>query len=72
MKNKKNQLSFSDGNLIPEHKQNPQNPNQEDEEHHEEEEHEEGEETFTCEICIEPVTLPNIKFKNSDKCVHPF
>ncbi|KAL8238223.1 hypothetical protein R6Q59_019304 [Mikania micrantha] len=28
--------------------------------------------TFTCEICIEPVTLPNKKFKNSNKCVHPF
>ncbi|KAI3797212.1 hypothetical protein L1987_32469 [Smallanthus sonchifolius] len=27
---------------------------------------------FTCEICIEPVTIPNNKFKNSNKCVHPF
>ncbi|XP_076941462.1 E3 ubiquitin-protein ligase RSL1-like [Bidens hawaiensis] len=28
--------------------------------------------TFTCEICIEPVTLPNTKFNNSNRCVHPF
>ncbi|XP_071698895.1 E3 ubiquitin-protein ligase RSL1-like [Rutidosis leptorrhynchoides] len=27
--------------------------------------------TFTCEICIQPVTLPNTKFRNSNKCVHP-
>ncbi|KAK9073032.1 hypothetical protein SSX86_007354 [Deinandra increscens subsp. villosa] len=27
------------------------------------------EEIFTCEICIEPI---NRRFKNSDKCVHPF
>ncbi|XP_076944658.1 E3 ubiquitin-protein ligase RSL1-like [Bidens hawaiensis] len=26
----------------------------------------------TCEICIEPITHPNTKFKNSNKCVHPF
>ncbi|XP_076935560.1 E3 ubiquitin-protein ligase RSL1-like [Bidens hawaiensis] len=28
--------------------------------------------TFTCEICIEPVTLPNTKFNNGNRCVHPF
>ncbi|KAJ0591238.1 putative transcription factor C2H2 family [Helianthus annuus] len=28
--------------------------------------------TFTCEICIEPVTHPNKKFNNSNKCTHPF
>ncbi|XP_071701733.1 E3 ubiquitin-protein ligase RSL1-like [Rutidosis leptorrhynchoides] len=27
---------------------------------------------FTCEICIESVTLPNTKFRNSNKCVHPY
>ncbi|XP_073274896.1 E3 ubiquitin-protein ligase RSL1-like [Primulina huaijiensis] len=27
---------------------------------------------FTCEICIEPMLNPNKKFRNSDKCVHPF
>ncbi|KAJ9567849.1 hypothetical protein OSB04_003815 [Centaurea solstitialis] len=27
--------------------------------------------SFTCEICIEPVILPNKKFKNSNRCVHP-
>lgn len=54
------------GNLIPKTQQKTQNPN------HDEEEHQEGEETFTCEICIEPVTLPNIKFKNHNRCIHPF
>ncbi|XP_076914231.1 E3 ubiquitin-protein ligase RSL1-like [Bidens hawaiensis] len=28
--------------------------------------------TFTCEICIEPVTLPNTKFNNNNLCTHPF
>ncbi|KVI07689.1 Zinc finger, C6HC-type [Cynara cardunculus var. scolymus] len=32
----------------------------------------EEEEAFTCKICMEPVTLPNNKFKNSNKCIHPF
>ncbi|XP_076917709.1 E3 ubiquitin-protein ligase RSL1-like [Bidens hawaiensis] len=33
----------------------------------------EQEETFTSEICIEPVTLRNNKFNDyNDKCVHPF
>ncbi|OIT20369.1 PREDICTED: probable E3 ubiquitin-protein ligase RNF217 [Nicotiana attenuata] len=27
---------------------------------------------FTCEICIEPMLLPNKKFKNQNLCVHPF
>ncbi|XP_071704331.1 E3 ubiquitin-protein ligase RSL1-like [Rutidosis leptorrhynchoides] len=27
---------------------------------------------FTCEICIEPVTLPTTNFSNSNKCVHPY
>ncbi|PWA84716.1 IBR domain, Zinc finger, RING/FYVE/PHD-type, E3 ubiquitin ligase RBR family [Artemisia annua] len=27
---------------------------------------------FTCEICIEPVTLPNKRFENSNLCSHPF
>nr|XP_043621826.1 probable E3 ubiquitin-protein ligase RNF217 [Erigeron canadensis] len=27
---------------------------------------------FTCEICIEPVTSPNTKFNNNNKCMHPF
>lgn len=27
---------------------------------------------FTCEICIEPMLLPNKKFKNQHRCVHPF
>ncbi|KAI3797210.1 hypothetical protein L1987_32465 [Smallanthus sonchifolius] len=36
--------------------------------HEEDQQHE----AFTCEICIEPVTLPNNKFKNSNNCVHPF
>ncbi|XP_060168467.1 E3 ubiquitin-protein ligase RSL1-like isoform X1 [Lycium barbarum] len=27
---------------------------------------------FTCEICIEPMLLPNKKFKNQNHCVHPF
>ncbi|XP_049389418.1 E3 ubiquitin-protein ligase RSL1-like [Solanum stenotomum] len=29
-------------------------------------------ESFTCEICIEPILLPNKKFKNQNLCVHPF
>ncbi|KAM3376966.1 E3 ubiquitin-protein ligase RSL1 [Capsicum galapagoense] len=29
-------------------------------------------ESFTCEICIEPMLLPNKKFKNQNRCVHPF
>ncbi|CAN4107493.1 unnamed protein product [Withania somnifera] len=28
--------------------------------------------TFTCEICIEPMLLPNKNFKNQNRCVHPF
>lgn len=28
--------------------------------------------TFTCEICIEPVSLPTRKFNNNRNCVHPF
>ncbi|KAJ0591239.1 putative IBR domain, Zinc finger, RING/FYVE/PHD-type, E3 ubiquitin ligase RBR family [Helianthus annuus] len=29
--------------------------------------------TFTCAICFEPVTLPNTKFENSNRCVdHSF
>lgn len=28
--------------------------------------------TFTCEICIEPVSSTAKKFKNQAKCVHPF
>ncbi|XP_076947267.1 uncharacterized protein LOC143619149 [Bidens hawaiensis] len=33
----------------------------------------EQEETFTCEICIEPFTLPNNKFNEyNNKCAHPF
>ncbi|XP_076941477.1 E3 ubiquitin-protein ligase RSL1-like [Bidens hawaiensis] len=28
--------------------------------------------TFTCEICIEPVTLPNTKFNNNNLCSHSF
>ncbi|XP_073064170.1 E3 ubiquitin-protein ligase RSL1-like [Primulina eburnea] len=27
---------------------------------------------FTCEICIEKTSFPNKKFRNGDKCVHPF
>ncbi|XP_009782236.1 E3 ubiquitin-protein ligase RSL1-like [Nicotiana tabacum] len=27
---------------------------------------------FTCEICIEPMSLPDRKFKNQNRCVHPF
>ncbi|CAI9769077.1 unnamed protein product [Fraxinus pennsylvanica] len=27
---------------------------------------------FTCEICIEPMILPDRKFKNKNKCSHPF
>ncbi|KAL8540188.1 hypothetical protein ACS0TY_001678 [Phlomoides rotata] len=27
---------------------------------------------FTCEICIEPIPNPDRKFKNGDKCSHPF
>ncbi|KAI3797209.1 hypothetical protein L1987_32464 [Smallanthus sonchifolius] len=41
-----------------------QKPQQNSEYHQQDEE-----ETFTCEICIEPVSN---KFKNSNKCVHPF
>ncbi|XP_076909319.1 E3 ubiquitin-protein ligase RSL1-like [Bidens hawaiensis] len=33
--------------------------------------HQDEEETFTCDICIKPVTLTD-KFINNDKCVHPF
>ncbi|KAI3692224.1 hypothetical protein L6452_32035 [Arctium lappa] len=47
------------GNLIPKPQVNSQNHNQEQVE----------EETFTCEICSEPA---NNKFKNNDKCIHPF
>ncbi|KAI7730528.1 hypothetical protein M8C21_006241 [Ambrosia artemisiifolia] len=36
------------------------------------EDEESSSEPFTCEICIEPVTLPNKKFINSNRCVHPF
>ncbi|PHT59074.1 hypothetical protein CQW23_01437 [Capsicum baccatum] len=28
--------------------------------------------SFTCEICIEPMLLPNKKFNNQNRCVHPF
>ncbi|PWA58376.1 hypothetical protein CTI12_AA397620 [Artemisia annua] len=44
-----------------------QNPNQDESDLHQEEE-----ETFTCEICIEPVKLPISDFKNSNRCIHPF
>ncbi|XP_074348880.1 E3 ubiquitin-protein ligase RSL1-like isoform X1 [Apium graveolens] len=27
---------------------------------------------MTCEICIEPICLPSKKFKNQEKCAHPF
>ncbi|WOH03595.1 hypothetical protein DCAR_0622994 [Daucus carota subsp. sativus] len=27
---------------------------------------------MTCEICIEPICLPNKKFKNQEKCAHPY
>ncbi|PWA71451.1 hypothetical protein CTI12_AA276760 [Artemisia annua] len=54
------------GNAIPYTQLKSQNPNQDDIEEHQEEE------TFTCEICIEPLTLRNMKFKNSNRCVHPF
>ncbi|KAK6805850.1 hypothetical protein RDI58_003635 [Solanum bulbocastanum] len=33
---------------------------------------ESSDESFTCEICIEPILLPNKKFKNQNLCVHPF
>ncbi|KAJ0466412.1 putative transcription factor C2H2 family [Helianthus annuus] len=47
-----------------------QKPQQDD--HGEEVKQEEEEETFTCEICIEPVTLRD-KFKINNKCPdHPF
>ncbi|XP_076891607.1 E3 ubiquitin-protein ligase RSL1-like [Bidens hawaiensis] len=38
----------------------------------EQEQEQEQEETFTCEICIEPVTLRNKFNEYNNKCVHPF
>ncbi|CAK9142060.1 unnamed protein product [Ilex paraguariensis] len=30
------------------------------------------EKPFTCEICLEPMLLPSKKFKNKDRCDHPY
>ncbi|PWA57703.1 hypothetical protein CTI12_AA406920 [Artemisia annua] len=51
------------GNAIPCTQLKSQNP------HHDQVDEHQEEETFTCEICIELV--PNKKFKNSNRCVHP-
>nr|XP_043631521.1 probable E3 ubiquitin-protein ligase RNF217 [Erigeron canadensis] len=45
-----------------------QNPHQDPQNQQQEEE----DATFTCEICIEPVSLPNIKFNNNNLCAHHF
>nr|XP_043631523.1 probable E3 ubiquitin-protein ligase RNF217 [Erigeron canadensis] len=47
-----------------------QNPHQDPQNQQQEEENQDA--TFTCEICIEPVSLPNIKFNNNNLCAHPF
>ncbi|XP_031266504.1 E3 ubiquitin-protein ligase RNF144B-like [Pistacia vera] len=53
------------GNSLQKPTQNGENPQQETQEE------DDVDSSFTCEICIEPLSA-NKKFKNKNRCVHPF
>ncbi|KAJ0092917.1 hypothetical protein Patl1_26623 [Pistacia atlantica] len=53
------------GNSLQKPTQNGENPQQETQEE------DDVDSSFTCEICIEPLPA-NEKFKNKNRCVHPF
>ncbi|KAM7475050.1 hypothetical protein LguiB_022293 [Lonicera macranthoides] len=47
-------------------------PPQNQKQNHEEPDPNPSSTTLTCEICIEPISLPSQKFKNGTNCTHPF
>ncbi|KAL3814103.1 hypothetical protein ACJIZ3_015371 [Penstemon smallii] len=50
----------------------PQQQSQQQEQQQQLPENESLNQEFTCEICIEPTSIPGKKFKNTNKCSHPF
>ncbi|KAH6756104.1 hypothetical protein C2S52_018183 [Perilla frutescens var. hirtella] len=56
----------------PHHHQQLQQQQQQQHQHHQQEESDDENREFTCEICIEPAPDSGKKFRNSDKCAHPF
>ncbi|KAL7125407.1 hypothetical protein ABFS83_14G115300 [Erythranthe nasuta] len=50
----------------------PPRPDEQEEEELQERRPEAGNREFTCEICIEPASIPGKKFRNGGRCSHPF